>query len=149
MQAGAAESPLFMMLRWFVALAFTLLGCLLYATAPLAGIGVHLGPEPGLGMLIAGIAVAGAVGGYCAVRSEKKASSLATIINFVLIVGALQLVGGVVRWGFETFYRVPSSEAGHSEPGAVLFMASYGALSVLSLVVFNKWVTPKNTVSQE
>jgi hypothetical protein len=149
MQAGAAESPLYMPLRWFVALSLTLLGSLIYATASLIGIGVHLGPEPGMGMLFAGMALVSAIGGYCAVRSEKKASSLAAIINLVLILAALQLVLGIAQWGYETINRVPSSQSGLSEPGEVLFRVGYGSLSVVGLIVFNKWVRQTNTVKQE
>jgi hypothetical protein len=95
-------------------------------------------------MLFAGGAFVVIIGAYCAVRSYLKASILATIINVVLILGALSLARGVIQWSFETHYHVQTSEASHTEPGAVLFMMSYGTLSIAGLAIFNKWVRQTN-----
>ncbi len=87
------------------------------------------------------------LGGYWLIRSEKGAGTLANIIDAVLVLGALSLVYGVARWGYETIYRVQSSEWGHSRPGEVLFRVSYGTLSVAGFAVFNYWVRKANISS--
>jgi len=125
-----------------------LLGCWFYIATPLIGSGVHLDPMPGWGMLFAGAALVMAVGGYWLIRSEKKARIAATIISVVIGLGALSMVYGLVLWGFETIYRVQSSEWGHSRPGEVLFRVSYGALSVAGLAAFQYWVRKANVSSQ-
>jgi hypothetical protein len=136
------------LLRWLLAIPLTLSGCWFYFGSQLIGGGLHLDPMPGVGMLFAGAALVVVIGGYWLVRSEKEAWILANIIDVVLVLGALSLVYGVVRWGFETIYRVQSSEWGHSRPGEVLFRVSYGTLSVVGLAVFNYWVRKADISSQ-
>ncbi len=136
-----------LLFRWLFALPLTLLGCWSYIASPLIGSGVHLEPMPGAGMLIARAALVAMIGGYWLIRSEKGAGILANIIDVVLVLGALSLVYGVARWGFETIYRVQSSEWGHSRPGELLFRLSYGTLSVVGLAVFNYWVRKANISS--
>jgi hypothetical protein len=132
------------LLRWLLAIPLTLCECWFYFGSQLIGAGLHLDPMPGLGMLFAGAALVVVIGGYWLVRSEKEAWILANIIDVVLVLGALSLVYGVFKWGFETIYRVQGSEWGHSRPGELLFRVSYGALSVAGLAVFNYWVRKAN-----
>jgi hypothetical protein len=108
---------------------------------------MHLDPMPGWGMLIAGSALMTMTGGYWLIRSEKEERILAFLINVALVLGAVSLVYGVARWGYETIYRVQSSEWGHSRPGELLFRVSYGTLSAVSLVIFNVWVRKSNTIT--
>jgi hypothetical protein len=135
------------LLRWLLAIPLILIGCWFYFGSQLIGGGLHLDPMPGVGMLFAGAALVVVIGGYWLIRSEKEAWILANIIDVVLVLGALSLVYGVGRWGFETIYRVQSSEWGHSRPGEVLFRVSYGTLSVVGLAVFNYWVRRANIKS--
>ncbi len=136
------------LLRWLFSIPLILVGCWFYFATQLIGGGLHLDPMPGIGMLIAGAALVVMIGGYWLIRSEKEAWILANIIDVVLVLGALSLVYGVVRWGFETIYRVQSSEWGHSRPGELLFRLSYGTLSVVGLAVFNYWVRKADISSQ-
>ncbi len=135
------------LLRCLFATPLTLFGCLFYFATPLVGSGLHFDPMPGMGMLFAGGALVVMLGGYWLIRSEKGAGTLANIIDAVLVLGALSLVYGVARWGYETIYRVQSSEWGHSRPGEVLFRVSYGTLSVAGFAVFNYWVRKANISS--
>ncbi len=148
MQNGATKSPMNTLLRWLFATPLTLFGCWFYIATPLIGSGVHLNPMPGMGMLFAGAALLVTIGGYWLIRSEKKAGILANIINVVLVIGAVSLVYGAARWGYETIYRVQGSEWGHSRPGELLFRVSYGTLSVVGFAVFNYWVRKANISSQ-
>jgi hypothetical protein len=125
------------LLRRLVATPLTLLGCLFYVVAPMIGSGVHLDPMPGMGMLLAGAALIVMFGGYWAIRLENGANVLANIIDVILVLGALSLIYGVIRWGFETKYQVNSSEWGHSRPGEVLFRIAYGTLSIAGFLLFN------------
>ena len=108
---------------------------------------MHLDPMPGWGMLIAGAALISTIGGYWLIRSEKGERILATLINVVLVWGAVSLLYGVVRWGYEAIYRVQSSEWGHSRPGELFFRVSYGTLSAVSFVIFNQWIRRSNPVT--
>jgi len=148
MQNGAAKSSMNILLRWLFAIPLTIFGCWFYVATPLIGSGVHLDPMPGMGMLFAGAGLVVMFGGYWLIRSEKKVCILANIIDVVLVLGALSLVYGVARWGYETIYRVQSSEWGHSRPGEVLFRVSYGTLSVAGFAVFNYWVRKANVSTQ-
>jgi len=148
MKNGATKSPMNTLLRILFATPLTLFGCLLYLATPMIGSGVHLDPMPGMGILFAVAALVIMLGGYWLIRSEKGAGTLANIIDAVLVLGALSLVYGVARWGYETIYRVQSSEWSHSQPGEVLFRVSYGTLSVAGFGVFNYWVRRANLSGQ-
>jgi hypothetical protein len=148
MQNGATKSRMNTLLRILFATPLTLFGCLFYLVTPLIGSGVHLDPMPGMGMLFAGVAIVVMLGGYWPIRSEKGADILANIIDVILVLGALSLVYGVALWGYETIYRVQSSELGHSRPGEVLFRVSYGTLSVAGFAVFHYWVRKASISSQ-
>ena len=101
---------------------------------------MHLDPMPGMGMLIAGLALVTMLVGYWPIRSEKEERIPAFLISIVLVLGALSLLYGLAKWGFETIYRVQSSEGGHSRPGELIFRVSYGLLSVFSFKIFHTWV---------
>lgn len=135
-------------LKWILATAFVSAGCVLYLASTVIGFGVHLAPNPGLGMLFAGLALVVAIGGYWPIRREKKASVLATILNVVLIWGTASLVYVLVLSGYETMYRVQISEWSHSQPGEIAFRTSYGVLSLTGLVVFNYWIRKINLRSR-
>ena len=83
-------------LKWILATAFVSAGCLVYVGSILVGGGVHLPPNPGLGMLFAGLALVVGLAEYWPIRREKKASVLATILNVALIYGTMSLVYVVV-----------------------------------------------------
>lgn len=140
MQNRQGEFPTKSPFLWLIATPLAAVGSFTYIASPLIGSGVHLDPEPGAGMLIAGAGLAIAFGGYSIIHSERKASILATVINFALIWGSLALVGGITRWGFEMVYKVQDSEESHSRPGELLFIVSYGILSVAALAAFNYWI---------
>jgi hypothetical protein len=124
------------------------LGCWFYIAAPLIGSGVHLDPMPMMGILVSAIALLAAFSGYHLVRSQKGERVLAVIINIPLVIGAVSLAYGVAQWGFETVYRVQSSEWGHSRPGEVLFRVAYGGLSIVGLAVFNYRVRNANSTQR-
>jgi len=149
MQSGVTKSRMNTLLRILLVTFLTLFGCLLYVATPMIGSGVHLDPMPGMGMLLAGAALVVMLGGYWLIRSEKGADILANIMDAILVLGALSLVYGIVLWGYETIYRVQSSEWGHSRPGEVLFRVSYGTLSVAGFAVFHYWVRKANTSSDQ
>ena len=130
-------------LRWLLAVIVTLAGCWIYLASPLIGSGVHLDPQPGAGILLAGAALVVAIAGYCLICSENNARIIAIIINIALCIGALSLAYGLVLWFFEAVYHVKTSEWGHSRPGEVLFRVGYGMLSVVGLAVFNRRVIRK------
>jgi hypothetical protein len=130
-------------LKWILATAFVSTGCFVYVASILVG-GVHLPPNPGLGILFAGLALVVALGGYWPIRREKKARVLASVVNVVLIWGAASLAYVLVLCGYETIHPVQSSEWGYSEPGEIAFRASYGVLSLTGLVVFNCWIRKIN-----
>ena len=88
MQDGT-KSAMLTLLRWLIATALVLFGSFLYIGSALVGSGVHLEPNPGVGMLLAGLALVFAIGGYWLIRGEKRAGTLAAIINVVLIYGAI------------------------------------------------------------
>jgi hypothetical protein len=125
-----------------LAIPLTLVGCWLYVASGLVGEGVHLGPMPGWGMLFATGALLIMIGGYFLIRAEKPEYILAAIINIVLGLGGLSLLYGGLVWVYETIHHAQSSQP----PGELLFRVSYGALSVVSFVIFNVWVRKSNTI---
>ena len=137
MRASAPNGRLNAMVRWVVAIPLTLFGGFVYLASPLLGAGVHLDPMPGEGALAAGASLVIAFCGYWLVRREKKADVVAIINNIVLTLGTLSLLGGLLRWVFQRMYQVQSSEVGHSRPGELLFLITYGIISVGALAVFN------------
>jgi hypothetical protein len=147
MQDGT-KSAMLNLLRWLIATALVLFGSFLYLGSALVGSAIHLEPNPEVGMLLAGLALVFAIGGYWLIRGEKRAGTLATIINVVLIYGAISLVYALLLWGYETIYRVQPSEWGHSRPGDVIFRVSYGFLSLTGLALFNRWVQKTNVPGQ-
>jgi len=148
MQNGETKSPMNTLLRWLFAIPLILVGCWFYFATQLIGGGLHLDPVPGMGMLFAGAALVVMIGGYWLIRSEKEAWILANIIDVILVLGALSVVYGVGRWGYEMILRVQSSEWSHSRPGEVLFRMSYGTLSLAGFAVFKYCVRKSNISSQ-
>jgi hypothetical protein len=128
------------LLRWVIAILLTLAGCYFYFASTLIGGGVHLGPMPGWGMLIAGAALVPMIGGYFLIRAEKPEYILAAVINVVLGLGGLSLLYGGGLWVYETIRRVQIFE-----PGELSFRVGYGTLSAVSFAIFNLWVRKSNT----
>lgn len=129
--------PMTVLLRWFFSIPLILLGCWFYLASVLIGGGMHLDPMPGVGLLIAGGALAIMIGGHWLIRFEKQERIPGGLINIVLLLGSFSLVYGIARWVFETLEKVQTSEWGHSRPGEVLFRVCYGSLSAAALLAFN------------